>query len=410
MQFDDPEIFSLIKQEDDRQSRTIELIASENVTSAAVMAAQGSICTNKYAEGYPGRRFYEGCQYVDEIERVAIDRAKKLFGCKHANVQPHSGSQANQAAFLALLRPGSTILSMSLDSGGHLTHGSPVNMSGKWFNIVHYRVGNDYLIDYAAVEALALEIRPDAIIAGCSAYSRAIDFSKFRAIADKVGAYLIADMAHIAGIVAAQCHQSPVEHADVVTSTTHKTLRGPRGGLILTNNDSVAKLIDSAVFPGMQGGPLMHVIAAKAIAFKECMDPAFKDYIKAVLNNASLLAQTLMHRGCCVLTGGTDNHIVLVDLRPQGISGRDVAAKLSTINISCNQNSIPFDTNPPTNASGIRLGSPACTSKGLSDVHFIEIGNIISDAIDSIVRNNFDSVADSLRTRVSSLCAHFKSR
>ena len=355
----DKEINEIIKHEKLRQSSVIELIASENFVSPAVLEAQGSLLTNKYAEGYPSKRFYNGCEEVDKAENLAIERVKKLFNCKYANVQPHSGSQANQAVYLALLQPGDTVLGMSLDSGGHLTHGAAPNMSGKWFNAVSYSVNKEtYLIDYDEIERLADLHKPKLLIAGFSAYPRNIDFAKFREIVDKVGAYFMADIAHIAGLVATGEHQSPISYAHAVTSTTHKTLRGPRGGLILSNDEEIGQKINSALFPGLQGGPLMHIIAAKAVAFLENLQPEYKSYIQQVISNAKALASSLQERGYDILTGGTDNHIVLVDLRKDGITGKFAANSLDRAGITCNKNAIPFDETSPFITSGIRLGTP----------------------------------------------------
>lgn len=379
----DGEIFSAIESEYKRQSSSIELIASENFTSRAVMEAQGSVLTNKYAEGYPGKRYYCGCSEVDKIENIAIERAKKLFNCAYANVQPHSGSQANQAVFLALLNPGDTILGMSLDSGGHLTHGARPNLSGKWFNPVSYGVDpKTYLIDYGEIEKKALEFKPKIIIAGYSCYSRKIDFARFREIADKVGAYLMADIAHIAGLVATGFHPSPFPHAHAVTSTTHKTLRGPRGGIVLSNDPEIAKKIDFALFPGLQGGPLMHVIAAKAVAFGEALTEDFKGYIKKVVENAEVLSKTLTSRGYEILTGGTENHIVTVDLRKDSVTGKAAAEVLDRAGIACNKNAVPFDPTSPFITSGIRLGTPACTTRGFGSEEFSFVGNSIADLLD----------------------------
>ncbi len=379
------EIYDLIAKELYRQQSTIELIASENFTSKAVMLAQGSILTNKYAEGYINKRYYGGCEFIDEVEGLAIDRVKKLFKCNYANVQPHSGSQANQAVFLALLKPGDTILAMDLNSGGHLTHGAKPNLSGKFFNAVHYCVNKDsYLIDYNDVEMLAQQHKPKLIIVGYSAYSRKINFAIFKEIADKVGAYLLADIAHIAGLVATEYHSSPIPYAHVVTSTTHKTLRGPRGGLILTNDESISKKINSAVFPGMQGGPLMHVIAAKAIAFSEALMPQYKEYINQVMLNAKVLAKLLQDRGYNILTGGTDNHMLLVDLRGKNITGQEAEYLLDAAGITCNKQVVPFDTTSPTITSGIRLGTPACTTRGFKENEFITVGEYIADILDNI--------------------------
>lgn len=381
----DNEIYQIINGEKKRQHDFIELIASENFVSPAVLEAQGSILTNKYAEGYPGKRYYNGCNEVDKAELLAIERVKTLFNCKYANVQPHSGSQANQAVFLTLLKPHDTILGMSLDTGGHLTHGAPPNLSGKWFNSVFYSVNKEsYLIDYAQIEQLAVQHKPKLIIAGYSAHSRQLDFAKFREIADRVGAYLVADIAHIAGLVAVGEHPSPLPYAHVVTSTTHKTLRGPRGGLILSNDEKLGKKINLALFPGLQGGPLMHIVAAKAVAFLECLQPEYHLYIKQVINNAKALANSLMARGYDILTNGTDNHIVLVDLRKYGITGKVAADSLERAGITCNKNAIPFDATSPFITSGIRLGTPACTTRGFKEQEFIEVGNMISDVLDGL--------------------------
>lgn len=384
----DKEIDEIIKHEKTRQNSVIELIASENFVSPAVLEAQGSVLTNKYAEGYPSKRFYNGCEEVDKAEELAIERVKKLFNCKYANVQPHSGSQANQAVYLALLQPGDTILGMSLDSGGHLTHGSNANMSGKWFNAVSYSVDKEtYLIDYDEIERLTELHKPKLLIAGFSAYPRNIDFARFREIADKVGAYFMADIAHIAGLVTAGEHQSPIPYAHAVTSTTHKTLRGPRGGLILSNDEEIGKKINSALFPGLQGGPLMHIIAAKAIAFLEALQPEYKTYIKQVIGNAKALAESLQERGYEVLTGGTDNHIVLVDLRKDGITGKLAANSLDRAGITCNKNAIPFDETSPFITSGIRLGTPACTTRGFKKKDFVLVGHFIADILDGLKKN-----------------------
>ena len=382
---DDSEIANILEQELQRQRDNIELIASENFVSEAILQTQGSVLTNKYAEGYPGKRYYSGCEIVDKAEHLAINRAKQLFNCSYANVQPHSGSQANQAVYLALLNPGDTILGMSLDSGGHLTHGASPNISGKWFNNISYNVDpKTYLIDYDAIEKLALLHKPKLIIAGYSCYSRALDFTKFRTIADKVGAYLMADIAHIAGLIATQIHPSPFPHAHIVTSTTHKTLRGPRGGLILSNDEEIGKKINKALFPGLQGGPLMHVIAAKAVAFKEALSKNFETYIKQVIVNAKTLAKTLEKRGYKILTNGTDNHLVIMDLREHNITGKIVADSLDRAGITVNKNAIPFDTTSPFITSGIRLGTPACTTRGFKEKEFVIVGNMISDIIDQI--------------------------
>ncbi|HJD58269.1 MAG TPA: serine hydroxymethyltransferase [Rickettsia endosymbiont of Ceroptres masudai] len=390
----DKEINEIIKYEKARQNSVIEIIASENFVSPAVLEAQGSILTNKYAEGYSGKRFYHGCEEVDKAENLAIERVKKLFNCKYANVQPHSGSQANQAVYLALLQPGDTILGMSLDSGGHLTHGAAPNMSGKWFNAVSYSVNKEtYLIDYDEIERLADLHKPKLLIAGFSAYPRSIDFAKFREIADKVGAYFMADIAHIAGLVATGEHQSPIPYAHIVTSTTHKTLRGPRGGLILSNDEEIGKKINSALFPGLQGGPLMHIIAAKAVAFLENLQPEYKSYIKQVISNAKALASSLQERGYDILTGGTDNHIVLVDLRKDGITGTLAANSLDRAGITCNKNAIPFDETSPFITSGIRLGTPACTTRGFKEKDFVLVGHMVADILDGL-KNNEDNGKD----------------
>ncbi|MBU1295615.1 MAG: serine hydroxymethyltransferase [Gammaproteobacteria bacterium] len=382
----DPELFATIVEEQERQETGIELIASENITSKAVLEAQGSVLTNKYAEGYPNRRYYGGCEAVDVTEQLAINRAKQLFSCEFANVQPHSGAQANGAVMLALLQPGDTILGMSLDAGGHLTHGAPPAQSGKWFNAIQYQVNPDtLLIDYDAIEAQAIECKPKMIIAGGSAIPRVIDFKRFREIADKVGAYLFVDMAHIAGLVATGAHPSPLPHAHVVTTTTHKTLRGPRGGMILSNDLELGKKINSAVFPGYQGGPLMHVIAGKAVAFGEALKPEFKVYIDQVVANAKALAAVLIERGCDIVTGGTDTHLMLVDLRPKGLKGNIVDKALERAGITCNKNGIPFDTEKPMITSGIRVGTPAATSRGFGIEEFEKVGHLISDVLDGLV-------------------------
>jgi len=407
----DPEIFGSITDELGRQRDEIELIASENIVSRAVMEAQGSVMTNKYAEGYPGRRYYGGCQYVDVAENLAIDRAKQLFGCDFVNVQPNSGSQANQGVMQALLQPGDTILGMNLASGGHLTHGAAPNQSGKWFNAVQYGVRkDDNLIDYDQVEALAKEHNPKIIIAGGSAIPRQIDFKRFREIADMVGAYLHVDMAHFAGLVAAGAHPSPLPHAHVVTTTTHKTLRGPRGGMVLTNDEAIAKKINSAIFPGIQGGPLMHVIAGKAVAFGEALRPEFKDYQKAVIANAQALADQLIKGGFDIVTGGTDTHVMLVDLRPKGVKGNQADKALGRANITANKNGIPFDPEKPFVTSGLRLGSPAGTTRGFGEAEFREIGDLICEVIDGLAANGEDGNADveaAVKTKVANLCARF---
>jgi len=406
----DPEVFAAIRGELERQRWSLELIASENIVSRAVLEAQGSVLTNKYAEGYPGRRYYGGCEWVDVAERLAIERAKKLFGCAHANVQPHSGAQANEAVYLALLQPGDVILGMDLAAGGHLTHGARPSMSGKWFRAVTYGVRReDGLIDYGQVARLAEEHRPKLIVAGASAYSRVIDFARFREIADSVGAYLMVDMAHIAGLVATGHHPSPFPHAHVVTSTTHKTLRGPRGGLILTDDPDLARRIDSAVFPGLQGGPLMHVIAAKAVAFGEALRPEFRTYIQRVVDNARTLAEVVVERGLAVVTGGTDNHLLLVDLRPKGLRGNAAERALERAGITCNKNAVPFDPEKPTVTSGIRLGTPACTTRGLGPEEFREVGHLIGDVLDALARSpeGDPTVEKRVRTKVRELCRRF---
>jgi len=407
----DPELFNSITDELGRQRDEIELIASENIVSKAVMEAQGSVMTNKYAEGYPGKRYYGGCQFVDVAENLAIDRAKALFGCEFANVQPNSGSQANQGVFNALLKPGDTILGMNLASGGHLTHGAAPNQSGKWFNAVQYGVRQqDNRIDYDEVAALAKEHQPKLIIAGGSAIPRQIDFAKFREIADSVGAFLMVDMAHFAGLVAGGAHPSPFPYADVATTTTHKTLRGPRGGMILTNSEEIAKKVNSAIFPGIQGGPLMHVIAAKAVAFGEALRPEFKVYAKQVIANAQALADELMKGGLDIVTGGTDTHVMLVDLRPKGVKGNATDKALGRAHITCNKNGIPFDPEKPTVTSGIRLGTPAGTTRGFGEAEFRQIGRMIIKVVDGLAANgedNNDAVEAEVRKEVSELCAKF---
>ncbi|QUJ70243.1 serine hydroxymethyltransferase (plasmid) [Photobacterium sp. GJ3] len=393
-----------------RQNQQIELIASENIVSKAVMQAQGTCLTNKYAEGYAGRRYYGGCEHVDEVERIAISRAKQLFQCEYVNVQPHSGAQANGAVMLALLQPGDTILGMSLDAGGHLTHGARPALSGKWFNAIQYGVKQGSCdIDYDQVRELALEHKPKMIIAGGSAIPRQVDFEKFRAIADEVDAYLMVDMAHIAGLIAAGEHPSPLPHAHVVTTTTHKTLRGPRGGMILTNLEDINKKINSAVFPGLQGGPLMHVIAGKAVALGEALEPEFKLYIKRVINNAKVLAETLQERGCDIVTGGTDTHLMLVDLRPKGLKGNQVEEALERAGITCNKNGIPFDPEKPMVTSGIRLGTPAGTSRGFGEAEFKQIGEWIGDVLDGLAANPEDNseVEQRVKQQVQKLCSRF---
>ncbi len=387
----DPEIFGAIRSELGRQRHEIELIASENIVSRAVLEAQGSIMTNKYAEGYPGKRYYGGCQFVDIAEELAIERAKKLFDCQFANVQPNSGSQMNQAVFLALLQPGDTFMGLDLNSGGHLTHGSPVNMSGKWFKVVSYGVRrDDQLLDMEEIAETARREKPKLIIAGGTAYSRIWDWAAFRKIADEIGAYLMVDMAHIAGLVAGGVHPSPLPHAHVVTTTTHKSLRGPRGGMVLTNDEGIAKKINSAVFPGLQGGPLMHVIAAKAVAFGEALQPSFKTYAKNVVANAQALAASLKDNGLDIVSGGTDNHLMLVDLRPKNATGKRAEAALGRANITCNKNGIPFDPEKPFVTSGVRLGAPAGTTRGFGEKEFAEIGNLITEVLDGLKTANSD--------------------
>lgn len=399
----DPLLYSAIQRELTRQQTQIELIASENIVSKAVLEAQGSILTNKYAEGYPGKRYYGGCEWVDQVEQLAIDRACALFDCAYANVQPHSGSQANQAVFLAFLTPGDTILGMELNAGGHLTHGSKVNLSGKWFKATAYGVHPEtHLIDYDQVRRQALAHRPKLIIAGGSAYPRTIDFAQFRKIADEVGAILMVDMAHFAGLVAGEAFPSPLPHAHVVTTTTHKTLRGPRGGMILSQDLEVGKKINSSIFPGLQGGPLMHVIAAKAVAFSEALQPNFKAYAKAVIENAQALSDVIIQRGLNVITNGTDCHLLLVDLTPFGMTGAEAEEKLERAGLTCNKNSIPFDLLPPTQTSGIRLGSPAGTTRGFKSSEFQEIGHWIADVLEGD-----ESTESETRKKVEALCHRF---
>jgi glycine hydroxymethyltransferase len=406
----DPEMAAAIARERERQQSQIELIASENIVSRAVLEAQGSVLTNKYAEGYPGRRYYGGCAFVDVAERLAIERAKRLFGCGFANVQPHAGAQANQAVFLALIAPGDTILGMSLAAGGHLTHGAPPNLSGKWFHAVTYGVSaEDARIDFAEVERQAETHRPRLIIAGGSAYPRVIDFARFRAIADRVGAYLMVDMAHFAGLVAGGAHPSPLPHAHVVTTTTHKTLRGPRGGMILTNDPDIARRIDAAVFPGLQGGPLMHVIAAKGVALGEALQPSFAAYARAVIENAQTLAATLEAAGLAIVSGGTDTHLLLVDLRPLGLTGRDAEQALERAGITCNKNGIPSDPQKPTVTSGVRLGSPAATTRGFGVGEFRQVGELIAEVLRGLARDPAGNAKVETRVRedVAALCASF---
>ncbi len=406
----DPDVFGAIEKELGRQRDQIELIASENIVSSAVMTAQGSVLTNKYAEGYPGRRYYGGCEYVDIVENLAIERAKELFGVDFVNVQPNSGSQANQGAFMSLIKPGATILGMSLAAGGHLTHGAAPNQSGKWFNAVQYNVRPDtHQVDFDEVLALAKEHKPELIVAGGSAYPRHLDFAKFREIADEVGAYLMVDMAHFAGLVAAGEHPSPFPHAHIATTTTHKTLRGPRGGMILTNDEAIAKKVNSAIFPGIQGGPLMHVIAGKAVAFSEALQPSFKIYAKAVVENADILAKTLIKHGLDIVSGGTDTHVVLVDLRPKKLTGNIAERSLENANITCNKNGIPFDPEKPMVTSGVRLGSPAATTRGFGAEEFEKVGDLIAEVLDGLVANPEDnsSVEAKVRAEVKALCDNY---
>ena len=408
----DPAIFDAVEKEFGRQQEEIELIASENIVSKAVLEAQGTVLTNKYAEGYPGKRYYGGCQYVDIVETLAIERATRLFGCRFANVQPNSGSQMNQAVFLALLQPGDTFMGLDLNAGGHLTHGSPVNMSGKWFKVVPYGVRrDDHLIDMDEVERIAHETRPKLIMAGGTAYSRVWDFARFRQIADAVGAYLMVDMAHFAGLVAGGAHPSPFPHAHVATTTTHKSLRGPRGGMILTNDEDLAKKLNSAVFPGLQGGPLMHVIAAKAVAFGEALRPEFKTYAHQVVANAKALAETLKTSGFDIVSGGTDNHLMLVDLRPKNLTGKTSEASLGRAYITCNKNGIPFDPQKPFVTSGIRLGTPAGTTRGFGVAEFKRIGELIAECLGGLSKANSEegnaTVEAEVRDKVKELTARF---
>ena len=406
----DKELYKSVIDEFTRQQNHIELIASENIVSKAVLEAQGSVLTNKYAEGYPGKRYYGGCEHVDLSENLAIERAKKLFNCKFANVQPHSGAQANGAVYLALIKPGDTILGMSLNSGGHLTHGAKPAQSGKWFNAVHYDVDEKSgLIDYENIEKLAVENKPKLIIAGGSAYSRIIDFKKFRDICDKVGAYFLVDMAHFSGLVAGGVYPNPTEYADVVTSTTHKVLRGPRGGIILTNKEDLIKKFNSAIFPGLQGGPLMHVIAAKAVSFKEALTSDFKDYAKEVLNNAKILSERLNQNGFKIFSGGTDTHLMLLDLRELNITGKDAESSLVKANITCNKNGIPFDTQSPMITSGIRLGTPACTTRGFRSKEFILIADLISKVLKGLSKNgqNNSNIEKEVQKEVIDICSAF---
>jgi glycine hydroxymethyltransferase len=407
----DPELFGAVTQELGRQRHEIELIASENIVSRAVMEAQGSVLTNKYAEGYPGKRYYGGCEYVDIAENLAIDRAKQLFNCGFANVQPNSGSQANQGVFQALIKPGDTILGMSLDAGGHLTHGAAPNQSGKWFHAVQYGVRKqDLTLDYDQLQELATAHKPKLIIAGGSAIPRIIDFAKMREVADSVGAYLLVDMAHFAGLVAAGLYPSPFPHAHVATTTTHKTLRGPRGGMILTNDEDIAKKVNSAIFPGIQGGPLMHVIAAKAVAFGEALRPEFKTYQAQVVKNAQALADELMKGGLDIVTGGTDTHLMLVDLRPKGVKGNATEKALGRAHITCNKNGIPFDTEKPTITSGVRLGTPAGTTRGFGEPEFRQIGRWIIQVTEGLAANGEDGNAEveaKVKAEVEALCQRF---
>ena len=409
----DPEVYATLQKELERQQNQIELIASENIASKAVLNAQGSVMTNKYAEGYPGNRYYGGCEFVDEAENIALERVKKLYNCKFANLQPHSGAQANQAVFLALLQPHDTILGMSLASGGHLTHGAKPNLSGKWFNPIQYGVkkeGNDKdLIDYDEVESLALEHKPKLIIAGASAYPRIIDWKKFREIADKVGAYFLVDMAHYSGLIAGKQYPNPIEHAHIVTSTTHKTLRGARSAMILTNDEALIKKINSAVFPGLQGGPLMHVMAGKAVAFGEALKPEFQNYIKEVIDNAKILSSSLVNHGFKIVTGGTDSHIVWLDLTPKNVTGDKAEKILEKVGIACNKNAIPYDPNPPKITSGLRFGTAAATSRGFNQSDFKEIGNMISEVLDSINQNedNQKKFINSMKNKVINMCSKY---
>jgi glycine hydroxymethyltransferase len=407
----DPAIAEAIGREFRRQSDQIELIASENIVSRAVLEAQGSVLTNKYAEGYPGRRYYGGCEFVDEVELLAQARARELFGVEWANVQPHSGSQANQAVFMALMKPGDTFMGMDLAAGGHLTHGKSVNQSGKWFNPVAYSVRpQDQIIDYDALAEIALEAKPKLIIAGGSAYSRVIDFARFREVADSVGAYLMVDMAHFAGLVAAGVFPNPAPHAHVVTTTTHKTLRGPRGGMIISNHAKIAKKVDAAVFPGLQGGPLMHVIAAKAVAFAEALTPEFRDYSRLVIANAQALADALMAAGMRIVSGGTDSHLMLVDLTSKGVTGKAAEASLERANITCNKNGIPFDPAPPAITSGLRLGTPAGTTRGFGEAEFRRIGRLIADVVDGLAAGGEEAneaVEAKVRAEVRELTGRF---
>ena len=409
----DPEVYATLKKELQRQQNQIELIASENIASLAVLNAQGSVMTNKYAEGYSGKRYYGGCEFVDEAEDLAMERVKKLYGCKFANLQPHSGAQANQAVFLALLQPHDTFLGMSLASGGHLTHGAKPNISGKWFNAIQYGVkkdGNDKdLIDYDEVDRLAVEHKPKIIIAGASAYPRIIDWKKFREIANNVGAYFMVDMAHYSGLIAGKQYPNPIEFADVVTSTTHKTLRGARSAMILTNNEEIIKKVNSAVFPGLQGGPLMHVMAAKAVSFGEALKPEFTEYIKNVISNAKMLSDVFVQRGFRVVTGGTDSHIVWLDLSPKNLTGDKAEKLLEEVGIACNKNAIPYDPNPPKITSGIRIGTAAATSRGFTEEDFKEVGNLISNVLDSLLLNENEQqeILNNTKNEVINMCKKY---
>jgi len=409
LQTADKSVYDIIQSELGRQQHCIELIASENIVSKAVLEAMGSILTNKYAEGYSGHRYYQGCKFIDEMETLCIERAKQIFGCKYVNVQPHSGAQANTAVFFALANAGDTIMGMSLDAGGHLTHGAKPTISGKWFHSVQYGVKADGYIDYEQVEKLAIESKPKIIVAGGSAYPRLVDFAKFREIADKVGAYLMVDMAHFAGLVAGNVIPSPVGIADVVTTTTHKTLRGPRGGMILTNSEELAKKIDKAVFPGIQGGPLEHVIAGKCVAFGEILRPQWKEYAMQILNNAKVLGETLVKNGFDLVSGGTDTHLILVDLRSKGITGKEADLALENAGITCNKNGIPNDPNPPAIASGIRLGVPAVTTRGFKENQMVMVADMITEVVDDFVKNHdYDSqVIKNVRKKVIALCDEF---
>ena len=409
----DPEVYETLEKELTRHQNQIELIASENIASLAILNAQGSVMTNKYAEGYSGKRYYGGCEFVDQAEDIAIERVKKLYGCKFANLQPHSGAQANQAVFLALLKPHDTFLGMSLASGGHLTHGAKPNISGKWFNAIQYGVkkdGNDKdLIDYDEVEKLANEHKPKIIIAGASAYPRVIDWKKFRNISDNIGAYFMVDMAHYSGLIAGKQYPNPIEYADVVTSTTHKTLRGARSAMILTNNEDIYKKVNSAVFPGLQGGPLMHVMAAKAVSFGEALKPEFSEYISEVISNAKILANVFIQRGFRVVTGGTDSHIVWLDVSPKNLTGDKAEKLLEDVGIACNKNAIPYDPNPPKITSGIRFGTAAATSRGFNNNDFKEVGNIISDVLDSLLKNPEDQkiILKNTREKILQMCKNY---